>query len=215
MTAPAAAPAVAHQRIVSPRRGRRGAAAVAVAVMAAGGAVAVASSVAAGPAAAPVLVHDVAASRDRLPSYNPGEAEADYEQPDTQIEPSAAVNPANPLNVVIAYQEGRIDSGGDATNGYATSFDGGLTWTTGELPGLTNVLGQGGPFERASDAVVAFGPDNVVYANSLVFDQHANQGLRSGIAVNVSHDGGRTWSAPVFLEDEMLGGTNDKNWIVV
>jgi len=62
---------------------------------------------------------------------------------------------------------------------------------------------------------VAFGPDNVVYANSLVFDQDTSNGLRSGMAVNVSKDGGRTWTPPVFFQDDMLGGTNDKNWIVV
>jgi len=69
--------------------------------------------------------------------------------------------------------------------------------------------------ERASDAVVAFGPHNVVYANSLVFDFTKNQGLRSGIAVNVSKNGGRSWGPPVLLQDDELGGLNDKNWIVV
>lgn len=139
----------------------------------------------------------------------------DYVQPDTQAEPSIAVNPANPRNVVAAYQEGRIAGGGDATNGYATSFDGGRTWRYGELPGLTRFRGQGGDFDRASDAVVAFGPNNVVYANSLVFDLETGNGLRSGMAVNVSKDGGRTWSKPVIFQDDQLGGLNDKNWIVV
>jgi hypothetical protein len=165
--------------------------------------------------AVPTVIHDVKTASLKLPSYNPTAAEADYSQPDTQIEPSIAVNPANPLNVVTVYQEGRIDSGGDITNGYATSFDGGLTWSYGELPGLTNVASQGGPFDRASDAVVAFGPDNMAYANSLVFDIASDQGLRSGMAVNVSKDGGRTWSKPVFFQDDLIGGTNDKNWVVV
>src|SRR3954464_10309031 len=174
----------------------------------------------------PVLVHDVQTGMDRLGTValpapdpaNPGDAVdpiQDYTQADTQAEPSIAVNPANPRNVVTAYQEGRIANGGDATNGYATSFDGGQTWTYGELPALTTFPGQGGEFERASDAVVAFGPDNVVYANSLVFDLNAGGGLRSGMAVNVSKDGGRTWSKPVILQDDRLGGLNDKNWIVV
>jgi hypothetical protein len=174
----------------------------------------------------PVLVHDVQTGMDRLGTVplpspdpaNPSDAVdpiQDYTQPDTQVEPSIAVNPANPRNVVTAYQEGRIADGGDATNGFATSFDGGLTWLYGELPGLTGYPGQGGEFERASDAVVAFGPDNVVYANSLVFDLHKGGGTRSGIAINVSKDGGRTWSKPVVFQDDRLGGTNDKNWIVV
>jgi hypothetical protein len=165
----------------------------------------------------PTLIRDVRTGMDPLGSLTPASPDPiqDYVQPDTQIEPSIAVNPANPLNVVTAYQEGRIADGGDATQGFATSFDGGATWTQGELPGLTTYPGQGGSFERASDAVVAFGPNNTVYANSLVFDMNTDNGLRSGMAVNVSKDGGRTWSKPVIIQDDQLGGLNDKNWIVV
>src|SRR3954451_7042968 len=172
----------------------------------------------AGAVTAPVVVRDTLTGRDTLPPVpipSGGDPIQDYTQPDTQIEPSIAVNPANPANVVTVYQEGRIASGGDATNGFATSFDGGATWIHGELPGLTTFPGQGGQLERASDAVVAFGPNNLVYANSLVFDFTTGGGLRSGIAVNVSKDGGRTWGAPVLLQDDVIGGLNDKNWIVV
>ena len=169
----------------------------------------------------PVVVRDTMTGTDDLGSLSaPGTTLADIVQKDTQIEPSIAVNPSNPLNVVAAYQEGRIDSGGDATNGFATSFDGGQTWIHGELPGLTNygagtALDQGGYFDRGSDAVVAFGPNNTVYANSLIFDSLSEMGLRSAIAVNVSRNGGRTWSPPVIFQDDDLGGLNDKNWIVV
>jgi hypothetical protein len=165
----------------------------------------------------PKVVSDVKTGKDNLGSLIPGGSDPiqDYIQPDTQIEPSIAVNPANPQNAVAAYQEGRIADGGDATNGYATTFEGGRTWTYGRLPGLTTYPGQGGVMERASDAVVAFGPNNVVYANSLVFVFNANNGLRSGIVVNVSKNGGKTWGPPVYLQDDMVGGLNDKNWIVV
>src|SRR3954468_12030476 len=167
--------------------------------------------------ASPKLVCDGKTGTDKLGSLAPATPDPiqDYVQPDTEIEPSIAVNPANPKNVVTVYQEGRIADGGDATNGFATSFDGGRTWRSGELPGLTTYPGQGGTFERASDAVVAFGPGNVAYANSLVFDFNKDEGLRSGIAVNVSKDGGLHWSPPVLLQDDMIGGLNDKNWIVV
>jgi hypothetical protein len=165
----------------------------------------------------PQLVRDVKTGSDKLGSLIPGGPDPiqDYIQPDTQIEPSIAVNPANPLNAVAVYQEGRIADGGDATNGFATTFDGGKTWKYGELPGLTTYPGQGGLMERASDAVVAFGPNNVVYANSLVFDWNVNNALRSGITVNVSKDGGKSWGPPVYLQDDLGDGMNDKNWIVV
>ena len=165
----------------------------------------------------PALLSDTQASTAGVP-LGPVTfpVDGDHPQPDTEIEPSIAVNPANPLNAVAAFQVDRIDSGGDADNGWATTVDGGASWTSGYLPGLTTrVTGNSGAFERASDAVVAFGPDNVVYANSLVFDQNTNNGLPSGMAINVSKDGGRTWGDPVFLEQDNLGGLNDKNWIVV
>ncbi|MFL5824078.1 MAG: hypothetical protein ACJ764_11630 [Solirubrobacteraceae bacterium] len=176
------------------------------------------SSAAAARHPRPTLVRDVKTGRENLgtvPVFSGGDPIQDYVQPDTEIEPSIAVNPANPKNVVTVYQEGRIADGGDATNGFATSFNGGKTWITGHLPALTTYPGQHGIFERASDAVVAFGPHNVVYANSLVFDFSKNGGLRSGITINVSKDGGRHWGPPVYLQDDLIGGLNDKNWIAV
>jgi hypothetical protein len=179
----------------------------------------VASANAAATAAVkPTLAQDVKASSDPIaggPTAGGPDSIQDYIQPDTEIEPSVAVNPKNPKNVVTVFQDRRIADGGDATNGFATSLDGGKTWVSGTLPGLTNYPGQGGVFERASDAVVAFGPDGTVYANSLVFDWNNDDGLRSGITVNVSKDGGRHWSPPVYLQDDMVGGLNDKNWMVV
>lgn len=181
---------------------------------------AVAATAAAGPRAAvaandAVLIRDVPTGHDPLGSQNQPSTPGEYIQPDTQIEPSIAVNPNNPLNVVTGYQEGRVDAAGDATNGWATSLDGGRTWRSGELPGLTSYPGQTGPFDRASDAVVAFGPNNDVYYSSLVFDTGSDNGLRSGMAINISKDGGLTWSQPVFFADDQLDGLNDKNWVVV
>jgi hypothetical protein len=135
--------------------------------------------------------------------------------------------------VVTAFQEGRVDAGGDADNGWASSLDGGLTWGFGNLPGLTSA--SNGPFDRASDAVVTFGKDPTgkahggyfAYVNSLVFDDTSFMGIPSGMAVNVSSDGGVTWSNAVILEQDnggipctpqttqvICGGLNDKNWIV-
>src|SRR4051794_28113828 len=126
-------------------------------------------------ASRPTLLRDVRASVADIPlrhvHYPIGAGDP---QPDTEIEPSIAVNPGNPRNVVAAFQEDRVDSGGDAGNGFTATFDGGRTWTHGYLPGLTRYTG--GTFDRASDAVVTFGadPDHpghyLVYANSLVFN---------------------------------------------
>lgn len=186
---------------------------------------AVAAAIAAGVAAAvpghaitppvPAFLSDGQASTtDFVPAVSTTDPPV---QPHTQVEPSIAVNPTNPKNVVTDFQVGRVDGGGDADNGVAATTDGGATWHDQLLPGLTKdgPRAPANPFDRASDAVVAFGPDGTVYANSLVFNDNTNLGLRSGMAVNVSHDGGLTWSDPVILEEDNLGGLNDKNWIVV
>jgi hypothetical protein len=159
----------------------------------------------------PVIVRDVMAAKDTAVK-NFGAV-----QSDTTTEPSIAVNPANPKNVVVGFQSGRVDAGGDASNGYGVTFDGGSTWKYGTIPGLT--LKNGGDFQHASDAVVAFGPGSTVYFSSLVFNDDPS-GLpagpdRSAIVNSTSHDGGRTWDKPTTVIDDSAGGTNDKNWEVV
>ena len=57
--------------------------------------------------------------------------------------------------IVTAFQVARISSGGGADIGFATSKDGGQTWTNGLLPGLTQCY-QGGTNSAASDASVAY-----------------------------------------------------------
>jgi hypothetical protein len=155
----------------------------------------------------PVLLRDHLAGFDALPKH------VGPEQVDTTTEPSIAVNPQDARNAVIGFQVGRVDGGGDATNGYAVTLDGGRHWRNGIVPGLTH--GRGGEFDRASDAVVAFGTGGLVYYSSLVFDDTANQGLRSAIVNSTSRDGGRTWGAPTIVQDDLGGGLNDKNWVVV
>jgi hypothetical protein len=159
-------------------------------------------------------------------------------EPDTQIEPSIAVNPLNPLNAVATFQQGRADHGASAGTGWATTKDGGQTWTTGNVPGLTlhdiAPCGRANPadcpgtyWERASDPVVAFGPNNIVYQNSLLIkgDPDTTGTTDAGLSLNESLDGGLTWSMPVFFHvSTLITAQNlpvfghvfdDKNWITV
>src|SRR2546421_8358700 len=57
--------------------------------------------------------------------------------------------------IVSAFQVGRFYNGGASDIGWATSTDGGATFTHGFLPGIT-VFKGGGPYGRARDASVAF-----------------------------------------------------------
>jgi hypothetical protein len=145
-------------------------------------------------------------SRDTLPSLS-----AEIE-PDTQVEPDVAIDPGNPKIITAAFQQGRDGPfGGSADLGYATSQDGGRTWADGNLPMLTTVVG--GPFQLASDAVVAFGPDGSDYAQTIAFGE---TNPRSAVTVQRSTDGGVSFGPPsLVVDDNSVNIFNDKNWIAV
>jgi hypothetical protein len=122
-----------------------------------------------------------------------------------------AIDPANPDVMTAVAQQGRYIDGGSADPGYATTHNGGRTWTHGNLPLLTEAVG--GTFQRASDAAVAFGPDGSAYAQTIPFDQ---TDARSGVAVQRSVNGGRTFGPPsLVVDDNDINVFNDKNWIAV
>ena len=104
-------------------------------------------------------------------------------------EVSIAINPKNPDNMVAAsFQIGRPPAPRAGSSHYVT-FDGGKTWKTVPTPNARNLV-QG-------DDVVAFSSDGVAYHVHLSFE-----GIRlarptraeSGMIVNVSKDGGNTWT---------------------
>src|SRR3954467_7156809 len=106
--------------------------------------------------------------------------------------------------IVSAFQVGRVSGGGASNIGFATSTNGGSTWTNGFLPGITG--NGGGPYGQASDAAVAFDARHNVWLISSL-------GIRSSsvdVLTSRSTDGGRTWSNPVTTATGQL----DKNWIV-
>ena len=76
--------------------------------------------------APPALLRDGRAGVPTVPLGNPVfPIDGSHPQPDTQIEPSIAVNPGDPFNAVTAFQEGRVAGGGDADNAFASTHDGG------------------------------------------------------------------------------------------
>ena len=77
----------------------------------------------------------------------------------TEVEPHVL---ANGTTQVAAFQTGRIVNGGGTAIGWATSTDGGNTWSHGFLPGLTSGNG-GGPYSAASDPAVAYDAKHAVW----------------------------------------------------
>jgi hypothetical protein len=106
--------------------------------------------------------------------------------------------------IVSAFQVGRVSGGGASSIGWATSTNGGATWTNGFLPGITT--NGGGVYGQASDASVAFDARHNVWLISSL-------GIRSSsvdVLTSRSTNGGLTWSNPVTTATGQL----DKNWIV-
>src|SRR3974390_1093592 len=52
----------------------------------------------------------------------------------TAVEPSLAVNPTSPLNLIAAWQQNRWSDGGAQGLNLAASFDGGKSWSPSSAP---------------------------------------------------------------------------------
>ena len=103
-------------------------------------------------------------------------------------EPSIAVNPTNPKNIVASW----IDHG---TAGLAAgvTFDGGKSWQNVAIPGLTQCTG--GTEQDAFDPWLSFAPNGSLYLIGIP------EGLKGTVQVSVSKstDGGLTWGSPVQI----------------
>ena len=119
----------------------------------------------------------------------------------SEVEPGAFAQ--GPV-IVTAFQVARIFSGGGSDVGWATSLNGGITWSNGYLPGLT-ITGGGGTNSAASDAAVAYDAKHAVWLiNTLP--------IASGIDVAVSRSAdGIHWGNPIYVSQ---AGDADKNWII-
>src|SRR5512136_3170245 len=65
----------------------------------------------------------------------------------TEVEPDTF---ASGSTIVSAFQVGRFFDGGSSNIGFATSTNGGTSWTRGFLPATTVKATPGGPYARAS-----------------------------------------------------------------
>ncbi len=120
----------------------------------------------------------------------------------TEVEPDTF---AFGNTIVSAFQVGRVSGGGSSDIGFATSTDGGATWTSGFLPGTT--ANTGGPCGQISDAAVAFDAKHNVW---LISSLGVNCPSGEPVLTSRSTDGGKTFGNPITTAT----GSLDKNWIV-
>ena len=132
-------------------------------------------------------------------------------QHQTQVEPDTFS--FGPI-VVSAFQSGRYVTGGGASGiSWATSFDAGLSWKGGTLPGIT--ANNGGPYARASDAVVAYDLAHHTWLISSLAAKTTFDGVTGSTVVVVSHSwNGLNWSNPVPVAASSATQNFDKDWIV-
>jgi hypothetical protein len=125
----------------------------------------------------------------------------------SEVEPWIEVNPTDPDSIAGIWQQDRWSNGGARGLVAGVSTDGGATWQSVVIPGLSHC--SGGIFERATDPWLSFAPNGELYSMSLSFD---NTTSANALLVNESDDGGLTWSPPTAIVDGSDGfGFNDKN----
>ena len=110
---------------------------------------------------------------------------------------------------VSAFQVGRFFDGGSSNIGFATSTDGGSTFTSGFLPSSTIFATPAGVYQRGSDASVAFDARHGVWLISWL--GILNPSGPVDVVVSRSTDG-LHWSGPFVVNND--GHFNDKNWTV-
>lgn len=121
----------------------------------------------------------------------------------TEVEPDTY---AHGSTIVSAFQVARIYGGGGSDIGFATSKDGGKTWTHGLLPGLT-IHYKNGTYNAASDAAVIYDPKHgewLICTLPIIGDDGSLD-----VAVSRSSDGIH-WENPIIVD---RSGVDDKNWI--
>ena len=171
------------------------------------------------PASLPPLIADTEVRVSGDSPFTPGCSgnSTGTEYRNAEVEPQVAVNPLNPGNFVVSWQQDRWSSGGASGIVSAVTFDGGATWT--RAPFAVSRCGGGtaansGDYSRATDPWVTFSPNGTAFQMALAFNVGALQpGSSSAMLVARSSDGGRSWSAATPL---ILSGSsffNDKNTI--
>jgi hypothetical protein len=154
------------------------------------------ASLAASAALRPILVD---------PFNNPDSQHKTVVEPDTYSFGST---------IVAVAQMGQFTDEGASGIGFATTTNNAVSWTSGVLPAITRYQNPAGPYDRATDASVAFDArHNVWIAASLGLRVPGPKG--AAVIASRSTNGGLAWAPPVTIA-AATGSNQDfeKPWIV-
>jgi hypothetical protein len=128
-------------------------------------------------------------------------------QHETEVEPDSYTFGRT---TVATFQVGRRIDGAATNVGWAVTTNGGASWRSGLLPGLTVASRPPGPNARVSDPVVAYDAAHATWLISTL----ALEGATTRLAINRSPDGA-TWSNGLAALEERVeeGIAFDKNWL--
>jgi hypothetical protein len=130
----------------------------------------------------------------------------------TQVEPDTF---SFGSTIVSVQRTGRFFDGGASNIAWSTSANSGSTWTTGNLPGITKHDNPANPYDRVSDASIAFDAQDGVWLASTLAILEVPGGIK-GQAVLSSRSTDATataWNNPVAVVTAGRSGNVDKNWI--
>jgi hypothetical protein len=117
--------------------------------------------------------------------------------------------------IVAVAQMGQFTTEGASGIGFAASTNNGGTWTSGVLPGITRYQNPAGPYDRATDASIAFDSrHNVWIASSLGLSATSPSPRGVAVLASRSTNGGLTWANPVTIAAAGTGQDFEKPWIV-
>jgi hypothetical protein len=168
-------------------------------------------------------------SAAKAPTFaGPFEQQLTFDDRYAQGEPSIAVNPKNPRNIIVTFLVNTGFGVYGAENGkvppesrtheqtiqgcdYLLTFDGGATWKQDKLP-ITNF--QMDPTRpNCSDTLVLFDRHGVAYVVGSNYQFPTFIAGQGDFRLISSRDGGRTWSKPSVVSPAMLGpGSDPAQW---
>lgn len=165
--------------------------------LAVAGVAALVVSLAASAALGPILVD---------PFTNPDSQHKTVVEPDTYSAGST---------IVAVAQMGQFTDEGASGIGFATTTNNAGSWTSGVLPAITQYQNPAGPYDRATDASVAFDArHNVWIAASLGLRVSGTTPKGAAVIASRSTNGGLAWTPPVTIAAAGAGQNFEKPWIV-